>query len=146
MKKLLPLLSVLFLIYWSCEEEQEQDSESCNSDCSIYIYSQLPLNSDGVYELPWNENLVQTYSHLYVETNCGLHNRVQWDSDYQYQIGGEWVSLINPSSMTDEDGKGTIVYGFWEEFIGLTVTFYGGYYDHCNNQFVDSVKVKLIES
>ena len=143
MKKLYLLLPILFLIYWGCEEE----NESCNSDCIIDIYSELPINSDGVYELPWNESLVTTYSHLYVETECGLHTRVQWDSDNQYQIEeGQWVSLINPSSMTDEDGKGTIVYGVWEEFIGYTITFYGGYTDECDNHFVDSVKVKIIES
>tara|TARA_Y100000591_G_C21636118_1_gene595378 strand:+ start:293 stop:511 length:219 start_codon:yes stop_codon:yes gene_type:complete len=71
MKKLLPLLSVLFLIYWGCEDKE--NVESCESDCGINIYSELPLNSDGIYQLEWNESLEQTYSHLYVETNCGLH-------------------------------------------------------------------------
>ena len=145
MKKLLPLLSVLFLIYWGCEDEKSVDS--CESDCGINIYSELPLNPDGNYQLEWNESLVQTYSHLYVETNCGLHTRVQWDSDYMYQIGpNQWTSLVNPSSMTDEDGNGTIVYGVWEEFIGLTITLYGGYMDQCDNHFVDSVKVKIVDS
>ena len=51
--------------------------------------------------------------------------------------------LIYDSSMTDEYGNGTIVYGVWEEFIGYTVTFYGGYTDHCDNHFVDSVRVKV---
>ena len=43
--------------------------------------------------------------------------------------------------MTDEDGKGTIVYGVWEDLRGSTITFYGGYVDDCDNHFVDSVKV-----
>ena len=138
MKKLHPLLSVLFLIYWGCEEE----SESCNSDCIIDIYSELPINSDGVYELPWNETLVTTYSHLYVETECGLHTRVQWDSDYQYEIvEGQWVSLINPSSMTDEDGDGIIIFGVWEVFIGDTISVYCGYTDDCGNHHLDSIKI-----
>ena len=59
---------------------------------------------------------------------------------------GQWISLVNPTSMTDENGNGTIVYGVWEEFIGYTITLYGGYVDHCDNHFIDSVKVKINES
>ena len=116
--------------------------EPCESGCSINIYSELPQNEDGVYQLNWNPNLVTTYSHLYVETTCGLHTKVSWDSDTQYQLSSvDWTNLINPSSMTDEDGKGTIVYGVWEDLIGSTITFYGGYMDDCDNHFVDSAKV-----
>jgi len=43
--------------------------------------------------------------------------------------------------MTDENGDGQIVYGVWEEFIGSTITFYGGYVDDCDNHHIDSVKV-----
>tara|TARA_Y100001970_G_C14117715_1_gene794548 strand:+ start:83 stop:487 length:405 start_codon:yes stop_codon:yes gene_type:complete len=130
------------LILTSCDEILED--ETCSSDCRINIYSDLPLDSSGVYQLTWNPSLVTTYSHLYVETQCGLNTNVQWDSDYQYEIvEGQSTSLINPASMTDEYGNGTIVYGVWEEFIGYTVTFYGGYTDHCDNHFVDSVRVKV---
>ena len=116
--------------------------EPCKSDCSINIYSELPQDEDGVYILNWNPNLVMTYSHLYVETECGLHTKVSWDSDYQFEIvEDQWISLINPSSMTNEQGEGTIVYGVWSPFIGETITLYGGYVDDCDNHFVDSVKV-----
>ena len=139
-KSTLPL--ILMLILTSCDEILED--ETCSSDCRINIYSDLPLDSSGVYQLTWNPSLVTTYSHLYVETQCGLNTKVQWDSDYQYEIvEGQSTSLINPASMTDEYGNGTIVYGVWEEFIGYTVTFYGGYTDHCDNHFVDSVRVKV---
>ena len=142
-KSTLPL--IILLILTSCDEIFED--ETCSSDCKINIYSELPLDSSGVYQLTWNPSLVTTYSHLYVETQCGLNKRVQWDSDYQYQIvDGQWTSLINPTSMTDENGNGTIVYGVWEEFIGYTITLYGGYVDHCDNHFIDSVKVKINES
>ena len=109
--------------------------------CGLSITSQLP-KVNGVYQLAFNENLVMTYSHLYAETDCGLHTRISWDSDYMYEIvEGQWTSLINPASMTDEEGKGTIVYGVWEDLIGSTITFYGGYMDDCDNHFVDSAKV-----
>jgi len=126
---------IILLLLIGCEEP-------CKSDCSINIYSELPQNEDGAYILNWNPNLVTTYSHLYVETTCGLHTKVSWDSDTQYQLSSvDWTNLINPASMTDEDGKGTIVYGVWEDLIGSTITFYGGYFCDENEQHLDSVKV-----
>jgi len=133
-------LVFLLLVFFSCNNPLFD--EPCESGCSINIYSELPQNDDGVYQLNWNPNLVMTYSHLYAETECGIHTKVSWDSDYMYQIvNDQWISLINPASMTDEEGKGTIVYGVWDEFIDSTITFYGGYVDDCDNHFVDSVKV-----
>jgi len=135
-RKLLP-----FLILISCNNPFI--SNDCG--CSINIYSNLPTDSNGVYLLEWNENLVMTYSHLFVNTECGLHTKVSWDSDYQYRIQTDWFSLINPSSMTDENGDGTIVYGVWEEFIGMTITLYGGYYCDLEEQHLDSVKVRILQ-
>jgi len=43
--------------------------------------------------------------------------------------------------MTDEEGKGTIVYGVWNPFIGKTITLYGAYYCDLEEQHLDSVKV-----
>ena len=109
--------------------------------CGLSITSQLP-KVNGVYQLAFNENLVMTYSHLNAETNCGLHTKISWDSDYMYEIvEGQWTSLINPASMTDEEGKGTIVYGAWRPFKGKTITLYGGYFCDENEQHLDSVKV-----
>ena len=145
MQKYPLLIATLFVLNIGCEDLLKKNK--CKSDCSIKIYSELPQNEDGVYLLNWNQNLVTTYSHLYVETECGLHTKVSWESDYMYQIvNDQWISLINPASMTDEEGKGTIVYGVWENFIGYTITFYGGYMDDCDNHFVDSVKVKILNN
>ena len=133
---------ILTLLIVSCSNLTLDNEPTC--DCSINIYSNLPQNEDGVYELEYNENLSMTYSHLYVETECGWSKRVMWDSDTQYQLSPvDWTNLINPSSMTDEDGNGTIVFGVWEDLIGHTITYYGGYVDDCGNHFIDSVKVSV---
>ena len=125
-------------LFISCSTLFEMD-EPC--ECGLNITSELPM-VNGVYHLPYNENLVMTYSHLYAETNCGLHTKISWDSDYMYEIvEGQWISLINPASMTDEEGKGTIVYGVWNPFKGKTITLYGGYFCDENEQHLDSVKV-----
>tara|TARA_R100000005_G_C4918823_1_gene153039 strand:- start:283 stop:720 length:438 start_codon:yes stop_codon:yes gene_type:complete len=114
--------------------------------CGMEITSSLP-QVDGVYELEYNSSLAQTYSTLYCQTECGWSQHVKWDSDYQYQIyPGQWTSLVNPSSMTDEHGDGQVVFAVWEEFIGYTVTIYGAYIDDCGHQYVDSVKVKVVDN
>ena len=45
-----------------------------------------------------------------------------------------------------EDGNGKIVFAVWEEFIGETITIYGTYTDDCGNNFLNSVKVKVVDN
>ena len=118
-------------------------SEDC--DCSFEISSDLP-KFNGVYEIEYNQDLAQTYSVLSCTTECGVNQHIQWDSDWQIQISDEWTSLVNPASMTDEDGNGKIVFAVWEEFIGETITIYGTYTDDCGNNFLNSVKVKVVDN
>ena len=96
--------------------------------------------------IEFNQDLAQTYSVLSCTTECGVNQHIQWDSDWQRQISGEWTSLVNPASMTDEDGNGKIVFAVWEEFIGETITIYGTYTDDCGNNFLNSVKVKVVDN
>ena len=133
-KSLIPTL----LIIVSCSELITNDEPSC--DCSIDVYSNLPKQNE-IYELTFNDSYVQTFTQLYVETECGLHTKVSWDTNYQYRINTDWVSLVNPSSMTDEDGDGIIIFGVWEEFIGDTISVYCGYSDDCGNHHLDSIKI-----
>ena len=142
MKKLLPLLSVLFLIYWGCEEKEEDTKGSCE-DCGLKISSTLPVDNNGIYQLEHDGNQVQTFTTLTGETNCGWSQHLQWDTDYQYKINTDWVSLVNPSSMTDENGIGLVIFGTWEEFIGNTITVYCGYTDDCENHHLDSLKIRI---
>ena len=93
--------------------------------------------------MTYDTNRVMTYEMLYVETECGLHTKVSWDTDYQYRIESDWVSLVNPSSMTDEDGIGRVIFGTWRDFIGYTIKTYGGYTDECGVHYVDSISIKI---
>ena len=129
---------LIILLIVGCNSITQPTEQNCN--CSLYIYSNLPTQ-DGVYQLTFNDSYVQTFTHLYVETECGLHTKVSWDTNYQYRINTDWVSLVNPSSMMDEDGNGTIVFGVWEEFIGDTISVYCGYTDDCGNHHLDSIKI-----
>ena len=88
--------------------------------------------------------MVQTFTSIYADTDCGWSKRIAWDSNYKYRIGVDWVSLINPSSMTTDEWAAQITCGVRRDFIGYTITFYGGYMDDCDNHFVDSVKVFIL--
>ena len=135
------LLVFVFLFLIGCEDTREPDC----GECGLEIYASLE-QSNGNYLLEYNEDLAQTYTMLDATTNCGWSQHLQWDTDYQYQINTDWVSLVNPASMTDEFGEGKIVFAVWDTFIGKTITIYGGYFDDCGNQIVDSVKVLIVNN
>jgi len=58
MKKLYPLLSVLFLIYWGCEDEIEEEKEyvMCDTYC-------------GIIQQGYDESMNLVYN-IKVESNC----------------------------------------------------------------------------
>ena len=135
------LLVFVFLFLIGCEDTREPD---CGS-CGLEVYAaNLQETSDGHYVLEYNENLAQTYTMLKAETECGWSQHLQWDTDYQYQINTDWVSLVNPASMTDEDGDANVMFAAWEEFIGHTVTVYCGYTDLCGVHHLDSLKIQIV--
>jgi len=115
MERLYVLLIGLFVI--GCSDSSLGPQEDCF--CGLDISSTLPQNS-GMYELEYDSSLAQTYSVLDFQTECGWSQHIQWDSDHMYQIvPGQWTSIVNPASMTDEDGKGKIVFAVWEEIVCL---------------------------
>ena len=67
-------------------------------------------------------------------------------TDYKYEIvDGQWVSLVNPGSMTDDNGDAHVMFSAWEDFIGYTVTVYCGYTDECGVHYLDSIKIKVVD-
>ena len=139
------LLFLIGLLVIGCSNPIMSDVSEEDCECVFDITSTLP-SIDGIYQLEFNNNLQQTYSVLDISTECGWAQHIMWESDYMYQIGTDWVSLVNPSSMTDEDGDAHIVFAVWEEFVDKTITIYGGYTDDCGHHFVDSLKVKVVDN
>ena len=133
------LLVFVFLFLIGCEDTREPDC----GECGLEIYASLE-QSNGNYVLEYNEDLAQTYTMLDATTECGWSQHLQWDTDYQYQINTDWVSLVNPASMTDEDGGANVMFAAWEEFIGHTVTVYCGYTDLCGVHHLDSLKIQIV--
>ena len=137
------LLIFVFLFLIGCEDTREPDCGSCGLD--VYAVNLLEF-SDGHYIMEYDEGLAQTYTMLGAETECGWSQHLQWDTDYQYLINTGWVSLVNPASMTSEDGTANVMFAAWEEFVGHTVTVYCGYTDDCGVHHVDSLKIEIIDN
>ena len=137
------LLIGLFLIGCSDNFEPAPD---CN-DCGLELYaSNLQMESDGSYKLEYNQDLTQTYTMLGATTDCGWSQHLQWETDYQYQITeGQWTSLVNPGSMTDDNGDAHVMFSAWEDFIGYTVTVQCGYTDECGVHYLESIKIKVVD-
>ena len=140
MKRLLALIGLLII---GCSSNITSPEEDCG--CGFDITSTLPV-VNGILQLEFNQNSAQTYSTLNCETECGWSQHILWDSDYQYKIQGQWTSLVNPASMTDDNGDAKVIFAVWEAFIGKTITIYGGYTDDCGHGYMDSVKVLVVNN
>ena len=139
MKRL--LLIGLFLIGCSDNFEPAPDCGDCGLD--VYAVNLTEISSDH-YQLEYNENLAQTYTMLGATTDCGWSRHLVWDTNYRYRIGVDWVSLVNPGSMTDDDGNANVLFAAWEPFIGYTVKVYCAYEDQCGVQYVDSLSISIV--
>ena len=123
----------LFLV--GCSKfEPESDCGECGLD--IYAVNLTEISAD-VYQLEYNENLAQTYTMLGATTECGWSRHLRWDTNLKYRIGGQDLRLVNPGSMTGDDGEANVMFAVWEPFIGHTVKVYCGYEADCGIQFVD---------
>ena len=143
MKRLFLIIGILVIGCSNFNAVLSSEEEHC--ECGLEITSTLPKDN-GIYELEYNADLAQTYSILDATTDCGWSQHIQWDSNYQYQIQGQWISLVNPASMTDSDGNAKIVFAVWEDFVGDTIIIYGGYTDDHNHHYFNSVKIKIVDN
>ena len=135
------LLIFVFLFLIGCEDTRVPDCGECGLEVYAFDLQQI---SDGHYSLEYDDGLAQTYTMLGATTECGVSEHLRWDTDYQYLIETEWVSLVNSASMTDEVGVGRIMFSAWEEFVGYTITVVCGYTDACGVFHSDSIKITIV--
>ena len=135
------LFVFVFLFLIGCEDTREPDC----GECGLEIYAvNLQQISNNHYKLEYNDDLAQTYTMLGANTDCGWSQHLQWDTDYQYLIETDWVSLVNPASMTDEVGNAKVMFSACADFVGYTVTVYSGYKDLCGVFHNDSLKIQIV--
>ena len=142
MKRLFLIVCYGILVI-GCPNFNVIESEDC--DCGLEIYSDELDITNGIYELEYNGDYVQTFTTLNATTDCGWSQHLLWDTNYQYRINTDWVSLVNPASMTDEVGEAHVMFAAWEEFIGYNVTVYCGYTDDCGVHHLDSLKIQIVD-
>ena len=135
------LLVFVFLFLIGCEDTREPDCGECGLD--IYAVNLTEISAD-VYQLEYNENLAQTYTMLGATTECGWSQHLGWDTNLRYRIGGQDLPLVNPGSMTGDDGEANVMFAVWEPFIGHTVKVYCGYEAECGVQFLDSLSIRIV--
>ena len=119
---------------------------SCESNCYLNVKApELEMNGDGVYLLEWVDGYSQTFTTIDAETGSTSYMMVNWDTDLGMWHQGEIVKPINYSSYTnDEDGIAHTILGPWEVMVGETITVYTTYEDNCGYEYLDSIKVKVI--
>jgi hypothetical protein len=136
------LVICTYILLVGCEDKAML--EPCDNGLGIEAES-LILGNDGYYRLTWLPNYIQTFTTLTAYTESEEIQKLAWQSNKEIEIQGVWTNLVNPASYSDEEGEAHTVLGVWEEFVGDTITVYCGYEDRCNNHYVDSLKVIIVE-
>ena len=139
--------SILYIFIYTllvgCNTQNPLTNDECETDCYLNIEApSLQMDENGYYHIEWLEGYNQTFSTLDANTGSTfLIQKVYWGSDKGIMYGGEPVSCVNSASYTDEDGVAHTVLSAWEVMITDTITVYAGYYDECDIEHMDSIKV-----
>ena len=132
----------IYTLLVGCNTQNPLINDECVTDCYLDVEApSLQLDENGYYHIEWLEGYNQTFSTLDANTGSTfLIQKVYWGSDKGIMYGGEPVSCVNPASYTD-NGIAHTVLAVWEEMIGDTVIVYASYYDDCNDDHRDLIKV-----
>ena len=106
MKKLYPLLSVLFLIYWGCEDKSNDDDNDKNVDEIVFnLEPRLDQDVNGYYHLELNPSSFQTLhrlsGHIYLNDEPLEVMRFQWESSH-YWLLGDTLGYFIHRGLTDD--------------------------------------------
>ena len=135
MKKLHPLLSVLFLIYWGCEDKKNE-----------YLLSQLEFLGDTVYKKFTEGELItgtvfQFYDLLKIQVGEVINGKIQgtWT---------EWYSNGNKKFVCHYDNQnkrdGTWTNWFEDGKVEIEVNYINGKKEGVSKIYFDSGKIKEI--
>ena len=141
-KKLFTYIFIYTLLVGCDIQDPISSNDICESDCFLDIEApSLQMDENGYYHIELLEGYNQTFSTLDANTGSTfLIQKVYWGSDKGIMYGGEPVSCVNPASYTD-NGIAHTVLSVWEVMITDTITVYAGYYDECDIEHMDSIKV-----
>ena len=96
----------------------------------------------GYYHMKWLEGYEQTFTTLSAETNSKSYSqKVFWVSNSGIHYMNQWISSVNSTSYTGEDGIANTVLAIWEEHINDTIMVYTAFEDECKVTYYDSLGV-----
>ena len=106
MKKLYPLLSVLFLIYWGCEDKSNDGENDKNVDEIVFnLEPRLDQDVNGYYHLELNPSSFQTLhrlsGHIYLNDEPLEVMKFQWESSHFWMLG-DTLGYIVHQGLTDD--------------------------------------------
>ena len=131
----------IYTLMVGCSTDNVLNSE-CNSNCYLEVEaSDLQKDDNGYYSIEWLNGYQQTFSTLKADTGSEqVIRKVYWTSDSGIEYGGYWVNSVNSASYTNS-GIAQTVLSAWESQIGDTITVYAQYFDECDIDYIDSIKV-----
>ena len=99
MRKLLLILMLSGLTFWSCEYLSEDEYEN-NESYTVDIDARLPVDANGYYHLTLERNSWQTIhrvsGHVYNSDGYAIENFwVEWDSNLLWYLGDTLGYIVN---------------------------------------------------
>ena len=131
-----------------CESNPMTPSQEFCDYCYLELEApDLPI-VDGVYQLNYNNDALQTFTQLRAYVGYELEY-LGWTTNVSFE-GCTWnycenIPVVNPASYSNDDGYAYQMMGVYEGNIGQTATIWVGYYDNYGTQWLDSIKVKINE-
>ena len=118
-------------------------TEECESQYFLEIEApSLNRDSAGYYHIEWLEGYEQTFTTLSAKTgSVNFSQKVFWTTEAGIHYMNNWVSSVNPTSYTGEDGIANTVLAAWEEQISDTIIVYAAYKDRCGIDYYNSIGV-----
>ena len=106
MKKLYPLLFILFLIYWGCEDKSNDDDNDKNVDEIVFnLEPRLDQDVNGYYHLELNPSSFQTLhrisGHIYLNGEPLDVMKFYWESSHYWMLG-DTLGYIVHQGLTDD--------------------------------------------
>ena len=140
---------IISIIFIGCDVENVISPSGFCDYCYIELDApSLEMDENGVYQLDFQDNNIQTFTRLRVFIGYELEY-LNWTTDVMFD-GCTWnycedVPIVNSFSYSDSDGYAYQMMGVYQENIGQIATIWVGYYDNYGTQWLDSIKVKINE-
>ena len=138
-------------IYTICIITIGCDNPMSNQTCD-YCYLDLEAPDlpmvNGVYQLDYDDGSIQTFTQLRAYVGYEMEY-VGWTTNVTFE-GCAWghcedIPVVNGNGYSLEDGYAYQMMGVMEENIGQIATIWVGYYDNYENQWLDSIRIKINE-